>query len=196
MSQESYYLKFGSHMSRVGEKQIGITQGIQVTQSGKTISIKGSEGELILRIPAELEVKIENRIIKVKRKKEEKRVKALHGLYRALIANAIQGVEKPWQKKLEIVGTGYNVRLQGEDLALKVGYSHPVIFKKVDAIKFQIEGNDMITISGVDKQLVGQVAHQIKIIRKPDVYKGKGIKYQGERLRIKPGKKAKTADTV
>ncbi len=102
-------------------------------------------------------------------------------------------MEKPWQKRLEVVGTGYNVKLQGEDLVFKLGYSHPVVFKKVTGIKFQVEGNNKVIIEGVDKQLVGQIAYQIKMLKKPDVYKGKGIRYEGEKLRIKPGKKAKAA---
>lgn len=110
-----------------------------------------------------------------------------------MINNAIVGVEKPWQKRLEVVGTGFNVKVQGNDIVFKVGYSHPVVFKSVSGVTLQVEGNNKVIISGADKQLVGQVAFQIKCIRKPDVYKGKGIRYEGEVLRIKPGKKAKAA---
>ncbi len=180
-------------MSKIGEKQIDVPEEVQVSLVGNSVSIKGKEGEMTIQVPYKLEASLKDKTIQVKRKTDEKKVKALHGLYRTLISNAIEGIIKPWQKKLEIVGTGYNVRLQGEDLELKVGFSHPVIFKKVEGIKFQVEGNNLITISGVDKQLVGQVAYQIKLIKKPDVYKGKGIKYEGEVLRIKPGKKAKAA---
>jgi large subunit ribosomal protein L6 len=129
----------------------------------------------------------------VKRKNNEKKIRSLHGLYRQLIGNAVIGVEKPWEKKLEVSGTGYTVKLQGEDLVFKIGYSHLVTFKKQPGVKYAVEGNNKVTVAGQDKQLVGQVAYQIKMIRKPDVYKGKGIKYLGEKLRIKPGKKAKAA---
>ena len=100
---------------------------------------------------------------------------------------------KPWEKKLEVVGTGFNVKQQGEDLVLKIGYSHPAVIKKVPNITLKAEGNTTIVVSGPDKQLVGQVAYLIKHIRKPDAYKGKGVRYQGEQLKLKPGKKAKTA---
>ncbi len=180
-------------MSKIGEKLIEASQDVQVSFADRVVLVKGKEGELRIQLPHELNVEIKDGKISVKRKTEAKRVRALHGLFRTLISNAIEGVTKPWEKKLEIVGTGFNVKLQGEDLALKVGFSHQVLFKKVGGIKFQVEGNNGITVLGVDKQLVGQVAHQIKMVRKPDVYKGKGIKYAGERLRIKPGKKAKAA---
>ncbi|OGK17929.1 50S ribosomal protein L6 [Candidatus Roizmanbacteria bacterium RIFCSPLOWO2_12_FULL_40_12] len=180
-------------MSKIGEKPIIITEGVNVAMVGAAVSVKGKEGELSIDIPRELEVKLEKEQVNVRRKNEVKKVKALHGLYRTLISNAMQGVVTPWQKRLEIVGTGYNAKMQGEDLALKVGYSHPIVFKKVTGIKFQVDGNNIIIISGVDKQLVGQVAHQIKTNKKPDPYKGKGIRYEGERLKLKPGKKAKTA---
>lgn len=180
-------------MSKIGEKQIPVSQDVQPSLIDGKIVVKGKEGEINIQIPAELEVEIKDGNIEVKRKSEAKKVRALHGLFRTLIANAVSGVVKPWEKKLEVVGTGYNVKLQGEDLVLKVGYSHQIVYKKVDGIKFQVQGSNDITVLGADKQLVGQVAHQIKMVRKPDVYKGKGIKYHGERLRIKPGKKAKAA---
>jgi len=158
--------------------------------------ISGKEGALKFLIPSLLKVELQEGVVQVKTQKTNRQSRALHGLYRSLIANAIAGVQKPWQKRLEIVGTGFNVKLEGENLVFKVGYSHPVIFKKVEGIKFQTEGNNLVILSGSDKQLVGQIAQRIKLIKKPDVYKGKGIKYEGERLRIKPGKKTKTADAA
>jgi large subunit ribosomal protein L6 len=128
----------------------------------------------------------------VERANNSKFQKSLHGLFRSLIANAVAGVETPWEKKLEVAGTGFNVKMQGEDLVFKVGYNHPVIFKKVEGVKYTVEGNTKVQVKSIDKQLVGEIAYKIKMIRKPDVYKGKGIKYEGEKLRIKPGKKAKT----
>lgn len=179
-------------MSKIGQKIINVPSTVQIDMKGKEMLIKGKAGELNIVVPVELTVVKNNDTIEVKRNSENKKVKSLHGLYRSLIANAVIGVEEPWKKRMEVVGTGYNVKLQGEELVFKVGYSHQVIFKKVEGIQLQVEGNNKVIISGVDKQLVGQTAHQIKIIKKPDAYKGKGIRYEGEKLRIKPGKKAKT----
>ncbi len=183
-------------MSKIGEKPIPLPQEIKVEVQGKKINIKGKEGEIKLDIPNQLSVSIDKGQLMVKVDKNDKTAKALHGLYRSLISNAIQGVQKAWEKKLEVTGTGFGVQLQEDDLVFKVGYSHPVVFKKKAGIKFAIEGSNKVTISGADKQLVGQIAYQIKKIKLPDVYKGKGIKYEGEHLRIKPGKKAKAAEAA
>lgn len=180
-------------MSKIGDKHIEFAPEVQVTLLEGVVKVKGKHGEFSVEVPYHLDVKIDGNKIIVTRKKEQKKVKALHGLYRSLIANAVAGVQAPWQKRLEIVGTGFNAKMQGEDLTMKLGYSHPVLFKKVEGIVLGVEGNNKIVISGADKQLVGQVAHQIKILKKPDAYKGKGIRYEGEQLKMKPGKKAKTA---
>ena len=180
-------------MSKIGNKTIVVKPPTTVEINHKTVKVKGTHGELVLEVPLTIDVSIKDNVITVKRLNEDKKVKSLHGLYRQLISNAVDGVEKMWEKNLEVVGTGYNVKLQGEDLVFKVGYIHPVIFKKVPNIKFVLDGANKVKVLGVDKQLVGQIAYQIKLIKKPDVYKGKGIKYQGEKLRIKPGKKAKAA---
>jgi large subunit ribosomal protein L6 len=108
-----------------------------------------------------------------------------------LVYNAVVGVEKQWTKALEVVGTGYNVKQQGEDVVFKVGYSHPVTFKKQEGVSYKVEGNNKVVVSGIDKQLVGQVAYQMKLVRKPDAYKAKGVRYEGEVIKTKPGKKAK-----
>jgi len=190
---ENYYLVFGNFMSKIGEKVIAISNAVSVTIADNKIIIKGPLGEMSFDVPKELALnRKENQLI-IERKNDDKKVRSLHGLYRQLISNAIVGVEKAWEKKLEVVGTGYTVKLQGEDLVFKIGYSHLVTFKKQPGIKYLVEGNTKVTVSGYDKQLVGQIAYQIKMIRKPDVYKGKGIRYLGEKLRIKPGKKAKAA---
>ncbi len=178
-------------MSKIGEKAIEIPQSVVVEVKNDHILIKGKEGEINYNLPEGLLVFREKNTVIIKRKFDDKKTRALHGLYRSLIANAILGVEKPWEKQLELVGTGYNVKLQGEDLVFKLGYSHPVVFKKLPGIKYKVEGNNKVIVIGADKQLVGQTAYQIKIIKKPDVYKGKGIKYKDEKLRIKPGKKVK-----
>ncbi|MBI2051531.1 50S ribosomal protein L6 [Candidatus Roizmanbacteria bacterium] len=181
-------------MSKIGEKIIEFPQEVQIDQTGELLHVRGKAGEFRLKLPKELQLELDQSKVKIKRLRDDKKTRALHGLYRSLIANAVSGVQKPWEKRLEVVGTGYNVRLQGEDLVFKIGYSHPVTFKKVPGILFQIEGNNRVVVSGTDRQLVGQVAYQIKKIRKPDVYKGKGVKYEGEVLRIKPGKKAKAQE--
>lgn len=183
-------------MSKIGEKPVIISTAVNLKIEDNKVTIKGPQGEISLVVPKELTlIKEENNLV-LKRKNNEKKTKSIHGLYRQLISNAVSGVEKSWEKKLEVVGTGFTVKSQGEDLVFKVGYSHPVVFKKQPGIKYQVEGNNKITVAGIDKQLVGQVAYQIKIIKKPDVYKGKGIRYLGEKLRIKPGKKVKAGPAV
>lgn len=183
-------------MSKIGQKIISIPQGITCTAIEKTITVKGPKGEYTVTLPDVLEAVIENNSVLVKRINENKKTKSMHGLYRQLVFNGVSGVNELWKKRLEVVGTGFNVKLQGEDLVFKLGYSHQVVFKKVPGIVYQVEGNTIAVISGVDKQFVGQIAHQVKILKKPDVYKGKGIRYEGEKLRIKPGKKAKAAGTA
>lgn len=179
-------------MSKIGEKPVLVSQDIKVEIKDRDIVVSGKEGEVHFQLPRSLEIKHENNQLQLKLLKTDKKSKSLFGLYRSLIANAVSGVQTPWSKRLELVGTGYLAKLQGENLELKVGFSHPVIFQKIPGIKFEVVENNKIIIAGVDKQLVGQVADRIKATKKPDVYKGKGIKYEGERLRIKPGKKAKT----
>jgi len=183
-------------MSKIGTKVITLPSQVKIEIQGKKMKIKGPAGEITIALPESLSIVNKENSLILQRASDEKKIKSLHGLYRQLINNAVVGVEKPWEKQLEIVGTGYNVKLQGEDLVFKVGYIHPVVFKKPAGVKFQTEGNNKIKVIGVDKQLVGQVAYQIKMVKKPDVYKGKGIKYLGEKLRIKPGKKAKAAGPV
>ena len=180
-------------MSKIGEKAITLSPAVNLTIEDNKITIKGPLGEASFVVPKELTLIREKDTLVFKRNNNEKKTKSIHGLYRQLISNAVTGVEKVWEKKLEVVGTGFTVKMQGEDLIFKVGYSHQVVFKKQPGIKYQVEGNNKVTVGGSDKQLVGQVAYQIKMIRKPDVYKGKGIRYLGEKLRIKPGKKAKAA---
>jgi len=180
-------------MSKIGQKVIEIPTGVQVVVEKKKIAVKGPKGEYSINLPEGLDAVNENNTILIKRSTETKEIKSLHGLYRQLIYNGISGVNQLWQKRLEVVGTGYNVKMQGEDLVFKLGFSHPVVYKKVPGVSYQAEGNTKVVVSGVDKQLVGQIAHEIKLLKKPDAYKGKGIRYEGEKLRIKPGKKAKAA---
>lgn len=181
-------------MSKIGEKSITIPAGVTIDIQKEKITVKGKNGQMDFQLPQGITVSQSENGLSVKREREGKKIKSMHGLYRSLIANAVQGVENVWEKKLELVGTGYNVKMQGEDLVFKVGYSHLVVFKKIDGISFKVDGNNKLTVVGFDKYLVGEIAHKIRSIKKPDVYKGKGIKYEGEVLQIKPGKKAKTAE--
>jgi len=180
-------------MSKVGTKKIVIEEGVMIEVNGNRAVISGPLGKMEIDCPDNLKIRKQDKEIIIERKFEDKKTKSIHGLYRQLVANAAAGVKKSWEKRLEVVGTGFNAKLQGEDLVFKIGYSHPVVFKKQAGVSYKVEGNNKIVVSGIDKQLVGQVAYQIKLIRKPDVYKGKGIKFENEKLRIKPGKKAKAA---
>ena len=180
-------------MSKIGAIPILIPPGVQIKIDKNSISISGKEGHLNFNLPNSLEINPEKDKLIIKAKNDAKKTKSVHGLYRQLIYNAVKGVETPWSKKLEVVGTGFNVKLQGEDVIFKIGFSHPVLFKKQQNVKYQVEGNNKVIVLGIDKQMVGQVAYQIKMLRKPDVYKGKGIRYLGEVIKLKPGKKVKAA---
>ncbi len=179
-------------MSRIGIKPVLITDGVTVSIDEDMVVVKGSQAELTVPLPRQISVKNEENTLIIERSAETKSVKSLHGLIRSLLQNAVTGVSKSWEKKLEVIGTGYRVRLQGRDLVFDVGYSHPVTFKGVENVQYGVQAG-VVTISGADRQLVGEIANKIKSIRKPDPYKGKGIRYEGEVLKLKPGKKAKTA---
>lgn len=178
-------------MSKIGNTPVTIPSNTTIEIVGQEVVVKGPEGTLTVGIPPKLEVSVADGILTVVRKNNDKKTRSMHGLIRKLISNAVDGVTKRFEKKLEIVGTGFNVKMQGEGLQLKLGYSHMVDVARVDGIRFAVEGNNLITVSGIDKQLVGQVAQQIYVLRKPDAYKGKGVRYQGQVVKLKPGKKAK-----
>lgn len=178
-------------MSRVGNASILIPAGITMEKTGSTIKITGPKGNLTLTLDPAITVEIETGQIVVKRTGEEKRLKAMHGLTRSLITNMIVGVNTLWSKKLELVGVGFRAQASGNKLVLNVGFSHPVEIIALDGISFEVTDNTKIKVSGIDKQLVGQVAANIKKVRVPDVYKGKGIRYEGEYIRKKVGKSAK-----
>lgn len=180
-------------MSKIGEKPINIENGVEVAIEESSVRVKGKEGEMIIPFPNTIEIIKQEREMQVKRKSHDKKTRSMHGLIRSLLSNAVTGVVKPWEKRVHVVGTGYRVKLQEEDLIFDVGYSHQVIFKKVDGISFFVEGANKVAIRGVNKQIVGEVAMKITHIKKPDPYKGKGIRYEGEQLKLRPGKKAKTA---
>lgn len=178
-------------MSRIGNALINIPGQVIVEKENSLITVKGPLGNLSLTIPAGIEVKIENQQVKVSRSSEEKAIKSLHGLTRALIANMVYGVEKGWLKKLELVGVGFRAQTSGEEIILNVGFSHPVKVKAPQGIKFTVEDNTKITVAGIDKGLVGQVAASIRKVKPPEPYQGKGIRLQGEYVRRKAGKAGK-----
>ncbi len=183
-------------MSRIGKKPIQIPQGVDVKVFDSRISVKGPKGELSVTLRPEIRVEVAKDEILVSPKpginpKKEKRLSAFWGLTRALIFNMVNGVASGFEKKLEMIGIGYRATLDGEDLVLSVGFSHPVKVKAQPGIKFSIE-KSVITVSGTDKELVGQVAAKIRQIKRPEPYKGKGIRYVGEFVRRKLGKKAAT----
>lgn len=180
-------------MSRIGKKPIEIPKGVEVKIEDNVVIVKGPKGELQKKIRPEIKVEVKENEILVSPEKETKKTNAFWGLTRTLIFNMIKGVTEGYEKKLEIQGVGYKTNLEGEDLVLQVGFSHPVKIDKVEGIKFEVEKN-IITISGIDKELVGQIAAKIRKVRKPEPYKGKGIRYLGEEVRRKPGKKVVTAE--
>ncbi len=180
-------------MSRIGNNPINIPAGVNVTFENGVITVKGKLGELKQEIDS-INVKIEEGIITVERASEDKEIKSKHGLYRALIFNMIEGVSNGWKKELELVGVGYRASNQNQRLELALGYSHNIVIEVADEVKVETVSdkgkNPIIKLSSNDKQLVGQVAAKIRSYRKPEPYKGKGVKYVGEQLRKKAGKTA------
>jgi large subunit ribosomal protein L6 len=178
-------------MSRIGKRPIPIPAGVEVSIESGLVRVKGPKGELELRIDPEMIVMRENGTLRVQRPSDERRHKQLHGLYRTLIANMVQGVTEGYRKDLEIHGVGYRAALEGKMLVLNVGYSHPVRIDPPPGISFVLESPTRIGVVGIDKQLVGEVAAQIRRVRPPEPYKGKGIRYLGEQIRRKAGKTGK-----
>lgn len=176
-------------MSRIGKKPIQIPEGVDVKIDGNQVKVKGPKGELSLNLPSVLKVELKDKDLICSPQKETKQTSALWGSHRALLANMIEGVSSGYQKQLEIEGVGYTAVLEDRDLVLKLGFSHPIRIKAPEGIKFKVERNT-ISVSGIDKALVGQVAAKIRAQRKPEPYKGKGIHYVGEVIRHKAGKKA------
>ena len=179
-------------MSRIGKKPIEIPQGVEVKIDKQKVLIKGPKGELNIEVRPEIKVEIKEGKIFVTLQIETKKSKALWGLTRALLQNMVKGVVEGYEKKLEIEGVGYRANLEGQDLVLNIGFSHPVKIVAPQDIKFSVEKN-IITINGIDKGAVGQIAAEIRRVRPPEPYKGKGIRYVGEQIRRKVGKKAATA---
>lgn len=178
-------------MSRIGKKPIPVPSGVDVTINGQNITVKGPKGELNRELPAGVTVTLEENEVQVSRVDDSRQNRSLHGLCRSLVANMIEGVTNGYEKKLEIVGTGYRVIAKGKDLELQLGFSHPVEIKAPEGISFAVESANKFSISGVDKELVGEIAARIRKVRKPEPYKGKGIRYEGEYILRKAGKAGK-----
>ncbi|RMA92451.1 50S ribosomal protein L6 [Hydrogenothermus marinus] len=176
-------------MSRIGRKPIEIPNGVDVQISENNfVKVKGPKGELSNTFHPALKIEKEDNVIKIERPSDESFMRAIHGTTRALLANMVKGVTEGFTVELEIVGIGYRAAMKGKKLELQLGYSHPIEYEPPEGIQISVEGNNIIKVSGIDKQLVGQVAAEIKEFRKPDPYKGKGIRYKGEQLKLKPGK--------
>lgn len=182
-------------MSRIGDSVILIPQGVTIGKTGHSVNVNGPKGSLKLDVDSSIYVEIEGDLIKLKRKNDQKKILSLHGLTRNLIANMITGVQTGWSKNLELVGVGFRAQVNADKLILNVGYSHPVEIIAPEGITFEVTDNTKIKVSGIDKQLVGQIAANVKKVRTPDVYKGKGVRYEGEYIRKKVGKSAKVGVT-
>ncbi|WP_372696987.1 50S ribosomal protein L6 [Arthrobacter sp. JSM 101049] len=178
-------------MSRIGRLPITIPAGVDLKVNGSEVSVKGAKGELSLTVPAPITVALEENTLTVSRPNDERESRSLHGLTRTLISNLITGVTEGYSKKLEIHGTGYRVLAKGANLEFALGYSHPVLVEAPAGITLAVEGNNKVVVSGINKQQVGEVSANIRKLRRPDPYKGKGIRYEGEVIRRKVGKAGK-----
>jgi large subunit ribosomal protein L6 len=178
-------------MSRVGLAPITIPSGVDVKIDGQAVSVKGPKGQLDRALPEGITIEQSDGELRVVREAETNTLKALHGLFRTLVANMIQGVTEGYEKRLEIHGVGYRAQKQGNDLELSVGFSHTVRKPAPSGIEFEVPQPTRITVRGIDKELVGQTAADIRAIKKPEPYKAKGIRYEGEHIRRKAGKAAK-----
>ncbi|HXH83843.1 MAG TPA: 50S ribosomal protein L6 [Candidatus Tectomicrobia bacterium] len=177
-------------MSRIGKKPIAVPAGVKVQVDGASVRVEGPKGALTQPVPAGLTARVADGHIVVERSSDERRARALHGLTRALIANMVTGVKDGFERKLDIVGIGYRAQVQGRNLQLALGYSHPVVFPLPEGVTAEVDRQVAITLRSADKALLGQTAARLRALRKPDPYKGKGVKYAEEVLRRKVGKKA------
>lgn len=178
-------------MSRIGLKPTVIPDGVAVTIEGQKVTVKGPKGELIRSFHPDMAIVQENNEVKVSRPSDSKEHRSLHGTTSSIISNMVEGVTKGFKKNLELVGVGYRANKQGKNLVLNVGYSHPVEVVPEEGIEINVEGNNKVSVLGIDKQRVGEVAANIRSIRPPEPYKGKGIRYEGEHVRRKEGKTGK-----
>jgi large subunit ribosomal protein L6 len=178
-------------MSRIGRLPVVVPKGVDVTIDGRSVSVKGPKGTLSLDVAEPIEVSHSDGVITVTRPNDEGRVRALHGLSRTLVANMVTGVTEGYSKTLEIVGVGYRVQAKGKGVEFALGYSHPVPVNPPDGVTLRVETPTRLVVEGIDKQQVGEVAANIRKLRKPDPYKGKGVRYAGEQIRRKVGKAGK-----
>ncbi len=178
-------------MSRIGKNPIEIPSGVDVTVTGQDVTVKGPKGQLSLSVAEPIVVAKEDNSIVVTRPNDERRNRALHGLSRSLVNNLVIGVTQGYTTKMEIFGVGYRVQAKGKDLEFALGYSHPVPIEAPEGITFAVESPTKFSVSGIDKQQVGQISANIRRLRRPDPYKGKGIRYEGEQIRRKVGKTGK-----
>lgn len=178
-------------MSRIGKLPVHIPDGVEVKVENNLVSAKGPMGSESVQIREEIEVKIDGKEIVLTRKDDDRKSRSLHGLSRTLVQNVVTGVKEGFTKKLEIQGVGYRAQMQGTAINLQLGYSHPIVIEPPQGIKIAVEANTKITVTGSNKQMVGDVAAQIRSKRPPEVYKGKGIRYEGEFVRRKAGKAGK-----
>lgn len=178
-------------MSRVGLKSLELPEGVEVKNVNNTVTVKGPKGELTQTFHEDMTIKVEDNVLTVERPSESKEHRALHGTTRSLIGNMVEGVSKGYEKSLEIIGVGYRATKQGNKVTINAGYSHPVEVEHRDGIEIDVPSNTKVVVKGIDKELVGAVAANIRAIRPPEPYKGKGIRYEGEYVRRKEGKTAK-----
>ena len=178
-------------MSRVGKSPIPVPSGVDVAISGRTVTVKGPKGSLVRDLPGAVTVRQDGDTLLVERPDDERQTRAMHGLVRSLVNNMVVGVSEEFTRDLEIIGTGFRATLQGSSLDLSLGFSHPVKVAAPDGISFEVPSPTRITVRGADKELVGQVAADIRALRKPEPYKGKGVRYLGEQVTRKAGKTAK-----
>ncbi len=175
-------------MSRVGKTPISIPAGVTVKLEGREVTVSGKEGECDLTLPPVLKAETKDNAVLVARLAENKRARSLHGLYARLIANMVTGVSQGFEKKLEVVGVGYRVEMDGTTLVLNLGYSHPIRHEPMEGVEISLEGKSVIVVRGTDRQKVGETAARIRRYRPPEPYKGKGVKYLGEYIKRKAGK--------
>ena len=179
-------------MSRIGKLPVTFPETFKVTVDDKKIKFAGPKGELTIKFKSRIGIEVQANQVIVTRKNDAKATRALHGTIRNLIKNAVLGVTEGFEKRLELIGTGYRVALQGKDLNFSLGFSHPVIFKAVDGIEYKVDGQNKVIVWGIDKHQVGQIAANIRELRPPEPYKGKGIRYENEVIIKKAGKQAKS----
>ncbi len=177
-------------MSRIGRQPVSIPQGVKVQVEGHLVRAEGPKGRLVQPMPTGLRATVDDGKVVIARTGDDRKVRALHGLARALVANMVAGVKQGFEKKLEIVGIGYRAQLQGRNLQIALGFSHPIVFPLPEGITAEIDKQTLITLRGADKALLGETTARLRGLRKPDPYKGKGIKYVDEVIRRKVGKKA------